>query len=92
MPLYEYRCEACGETEEKLQSLSAPEAHDCPKCGLPTGMKRQVSIVSFSLAGDGWYKSDYSKKSEPAAKETTTVSGSDKPSTGGCCGNCACHS
>ena len=33
MPLYEYRCEACGQPEEKLESLSAPEAHACPACG-----------------------------------------------------------
>lgn len=92
MPLYEYRCEGCREMEEKLQSLSAPEAHDCPKCGLSAGMKRQISAVSFSLAGAGWYKSDYSKKSEPPVKETTTVSDSDKPAKSGCCGNCSCHS
>ncbi|MBK7292606.1 MAG: hypothetical protein IPI84_02120 [Holophagaceae bacterium] len=30
MPLYEYRCDACGQPEEKLESLSAPTSHGCP--------------------------------------------------------------
>ena len=55
MPLYEYRCEACGQPEEKLESLSAPEVHACPACGAAAGMKRQVSVAAFSLAGGGWY-------------------------------------
>ena len=33
MPLYEYRCSACGAKEEKIQSFSAPTEHDCPQCG-----------------------------------------------------------
>ena len=90
MPLYEYRCEACGELEEKLESLSAPETHDCPKCGKPAGMKRQISAVSFALVGGGWHKTDYSGKHGKAEKETQTVTDSAK--SGGCCGgSCACH-
>ena len=51
MPLYEYRCEACGQPEEKLESLSAPEVHACPACGAAEGMKRQLSVAAFALAG-----------------------------------------
>lgn len=64
MPLYEYRCEACGQPEEKLESLSAPESHACPDCGATEGMKRQVSVAAFALAGGGWYKGS---APEPAA-------------------------
>jgi len=67
MPLYEYRCEACGQPEEKLESLSAPEFHACPACGAAEGMKRQVSVSAFSLAGGGWYKGAATETSAPAA-------------------------
>ena len=56
MPLYEYRCDACGQPEEKLESLSAPQSHACPGCGAQEGMKRQLSVAAFALAGAGWYK------------------------------------
>jgi putative FmdB family regulatory protein len=83
MPLYEYRCEACGRSEEKLESMSAPEVHACPACGLTGGMKRQVSVAGFTLAGGGWYKS---AASEP------TVSAPETPKSGhGCAaGGCGC--
>ena len=99
MPLYEYRCQVCGELEEKIQSYAAPTEHDCPKCGASSGMTRQISQVAFNLSGGGWYAQGYSgkgskeapvvsKESLAAAKE----SASSTPSTaGGCCGGgCAC--
>ncbi len=61
MPLYEYRCEACGAKEEKLQSFSAPTTHDCPKCGQVEAMHREISRTAFVLSGSGWYASGYSE-------------------------------
>lgn len=87
MPLYEYRCQVCGELEEKLQSFSDPTVHDCPKCGSREGMQRQISTVAFNLTGGGWYAQGYSGKgSAPAAKESAAPA-----AAGGCCGGgCAC--
>ena len=59
MPLYEYRCEACGAKEERLQSFSAPTTHDCPKCGLAEAMHREISRTAFVLSGSGWYAGGY---------------------------------
>jgi len=59
MPLYEYRCEACGAKEERLQGFSAPTAHDCPKCGLAEAMRREISRTAFVLSGNGWYAGGY---------------------------------
>ena len=59
MPLYEYRCEACGAKEERLQSFSAPTTHNCPKCGLAEAMHREISRTAFVLSGSGWYASGY---------------------------------
>jgi putative FmdB family regulatory protein len=104
MPLYEYRCEACGQPEEKLESLSAPEAHACPACGVALGMKRQSSVAAFALAGGGWYKGAASepKISEPKAtvakaadgkaSEAATVTPETPKSGPGCgAGGCGCH-
>ncbi len=83
MPLYEYRCEACGQREEKLESLSAPEAHDCPACGATVAMKRQISVAAFALNGSGWYKG--------AASEPASAPASAPAAGGGCAsGSCGC--
>ena len=66
MPLYEYRCEACGEEEEKLEGFAAPTEHDCPQCGVPEGMHRKVSLTSFTLAGGGWMAQGYGKGGKKA--------------------------
>ena len=65
MPLYEYRCEACGAKEERLQSFSAPTAHDCPKCGLAEAMHREISRTAFVLSGSGWYAGGYGGSEKP---------------------------
>ena len=90
MPLYEYRCEACGQPEEKLESLSASEIHACPACGADQGMKRQVSVAAFTLSGGGVYKG---AAAEPAgAKAEAAVPSAEAPKSGhGCAaGSCGC--
>jgi len=81
MPLYEYRCEACGQQEEKLESLSAPEAHECPACSAAGGMKRQVSITAFTLAGEGWFKG---AAAEPPSTPSSTSASGHGCASGGC--------
>ncbi len=58
MPIYEYRCQACGIELEKLQKLSDPLLRDCPECGRETLIKL-VSASSFRLKGGGWYETDF---------------------------------
>ena len=85
MPLYEYRCQACGQPEEKLESLSAPLAHDCQACGATEGMKRQLSVAAFTLAGAGWYKGAASEPAQAAAPAEAPKGGH------GCAaGGCGC--
>ena len=75
MPLYEYRCEACGAEEETLESFSAPSEHACAQCGAALGMRRQLSKAAFVLAGGGWYDSGYGAKAEakPDAKTGSPI-------------------
>jgi len=84
MPLYEYRCEACGQSEEKLESLSAPEVHACPACGAVEGMKRQLSVAAFALTGAGWYMGGAAEPAASATPATEAPKGGHGCAAGGC--------
>jgi putative FmdB family regulatory protein len=58
MPIYEYRCDACGHYLETLQKISDPPLTDCHKCGQPA-LKKLVSASAFRLKGGGWYETDF---------------------------------
>jgi len=58
MPIYEYKCEACGHRLEALQKLSDAPLKKCPKCGKPA-LHKQMSAVGFRLKGGGWYETDF---------------------------------
>ena len=88
MPLYEYRCESCGEQEEKLEGFSAPTVHACEHCGKPEGMKRLISRAAFNLAGGGWHSQGYSG---PAPEKKSSDPEPPAAPKGGCAGGCACH-
>lgn len=77
MPIYEYRCDACGEQMEKLQRMSDDRLVDCPACGKPA-LKRLVSAVAFRLKGGGWYETDFKKQNQRnlADSHASNVSGS----------------
>jgi putative FmdB family regulatory protein len=58
MPIYEYRCDACGHYLETLQKINDPPLIDCHKCGKPA-LKKLVSAPAFRLKGGGWYETDF---------------------------------
>jgi putative FmdB family regulatory protein len=68
MPIYEYRCNACGFEKEYLQRLSDAPIVTCEACGQAT-MSKLISAAGFQLKGSGWYVTDFknngSKKKEP---------------------------
>jgi putative FmdB family regulatory protein len=51
MPIYEYRCEACGAISEYLVGLGDKEKIQCKVCG-SSGMNRILSASSFTLQPD----------------------------------------
>jgi putative FmdB family regulatory protein len=63
MPIYEYRCGACGHHLEALQKMSDSPLRKCPECG-KSQLKRLVSASQFRLKGSGWYETDFKNKSE----------------------------
>ena len=64
MPMYDYGCDECGYTKEILTSRASDSeiVLTCPKCEKET-MRRLVSLSSFKLKGEGWYK-DGEKQTE----------------------------
>ena len=63
MPIYEYRCSACGHDLEALQKMAEASLRKCPECG-KSQLKRLVSASRFRLKGSGWYETDFKNKSE----------------------------
>ena len=68
MPIYEYRCDACGHQEDHLQKISEPQLTVCPACGKPT-YKKQLSAAGFQLKGSGWYATDFKTSGGAAGKK-----------------------
>lgn len=57
MPIYEYRCTACGAKEEHIQKLSDPPPPGCASCG--GRLEKQMTAAAFHLKGGGWYADGY---------------------------------
>jgi len=58
MPIYEYRCAACGHQEDHLQKLADAPLTKCPACGKKKYAK-QLTAAGFQLKGSGWYATDF---------------------------------
>lgn len=58
MPIYDYRCDACGHKEEHLQKVSEAPLTVCPACG-KAEYRKQLSAAGFQLKGTGWYATDF---------------------------------
>lgn len=79
MPIYVFRCEACGHKFDRLQKMSAPDPDVCPNCGKHATVRRQVTAPAFRLAGSGWYETDF--KSDKEKKHNLADNGVAKPET-----------
>ncbi len=58
MPIYEYRCTACGHKLETIQKMSDAPLTECPACGKPA-LQKLISAAGFRLKGSGWYETDF---------------------------------
>jgi putative FmdB family regulatory protein len=66
MPIYAYRCAACGHSRDVLQKMSDPVLSVCPVCGAAQ-FQKQVTAAGFQLKGSGWYATDFKGGAAPAA-------------------------
>lgn len=85
MPLYEYKCQSCGEIFEVIQKFVDTPLTVHEKCG--GALERLVSSSALHFKGTGWYVTDYAgksngkdKHSKEAKKDGSSTSGSDSSS------------
>jgi len=62
VPIYAYKCSACGYEQDVLQKMSDPVLTVCPECRQDTYVK-QVTAAGFQLKGTGWYVTDFRNNS-----------------------------
>lgn len=85
MPLYEYKCDQCGQVFEILQKFSDAPLKVHPECGGTVG--RLMSSPAFQFKGTGWYVTDYGPKNggsrtgENGNGSRTGENGGKKPDT-----------
>ncbi len=89
MPLYEYKCDACGATFEVIQRFSDAPIEICRACGAAP-VHKVLSAPAIHFKGSGWYVTDYAKRSSvdagkasddkaAAAADSAKSSGSSSP-------------
>ncbi|MBV9761981.1 MAG: zinc ribbon domain-containing protein [Acidobacteriaceae bacterium] len=79
MPLYEYRCEQCGELFEVMQKFSDEPLTRHDKCG--GVVERLVSAPALQFKGSGWYITDYAKGGSSSASGNGEKGKSDSGSS-----------
>ena len=85
MPIYAYKCSACGHAADVLQKISDAPLTVCPNCG-QAAYAKQVTAAGFQLKGSGWYVTDFrgnnsggNAASKPASSDSAAPSESAKP-------------
>ena len=68
MPIYEYRCNNCGQFEI-VQKITERALKRCPTC--QSKVTKLISNTSFHLKGSGWYVTDYARAGGASAKESS---------------------
>ena len=58
MPIYAYKCAACGFAKDVLQKMSDAPLDVCPSCG-QSAFAKQLTAAGFQLKGSGWYVTDF---------------------------------
>jgi putative FmdB family regulatory protein len=76
MPIYAYRCNACGHAKDVLQKMSDPVLSTCPACGAES-FSKQLSAPGFQLKGSGWYATDFRNGGSAAAGASAAATSSD---------------
>jgi putative FmdB family regulatory protein len=61
MPLYEYKCDRCGDLFEVIEKFSDAPLEQHEGCG--GHVERQLSVSALQFKGTGWYVTDYARNS-----------------------------
>jgi len=79
MPLYDYRCAACGRVIEVMHGIDAAGPQSCEACG--GAMKKVLSPPAIHFKGSGWAKKDASAATAKKASPKAASPGADKSGT-----------
>ena len=80
MPIYAYKCSACGHEQDVMQKMSDAALTTCPACGQASYAK-QLTAAGFHLKGSGYYATDF-KNSKPEAPAPACGTGACRACTG----------
>ncbi|WP_410171240.1 FmdB family zinc ribbon protein [Brachymonas denitrificans] len=86
MPIYAYRCEACGHSADVLQKISDTPLSICPSCGADS-YRKQVTAAGFQLKGSGWYATDFR-----GGQGATSAPAPSQPAESSACASCPASS
>jgi putative FmdB family regulatory protein len=78
MPIYAYKCAACGHEKDVLQKISDAPLTACPACGAESFAK-QLTAAGFQLKGSGWYATDFKGGAKPASEPAQTEPAKTEP-------------
>ncbi|MCW8921749.1 MAG: zinc ribbon domain-containing protein [Sedimenticola sp.] len=88
MPIYEYRCDACGHELEAIQKMSDAALTECPECAKPA-LKKMISAAGFRLKGQGWYETDFKSGKQKNLHSAEKKDATPAPAcASGGCGGC----
>ena len=62
MPIYEYKCEGCGEKIEIIQLISEEPLKDCSKCGREGSLRKLFSVSNIVMTQPNFFKTDWYKE------------------------------
>jgi len=68
MPVYTYRCEACGVQFEKHQSFNDAPLKTCPECR-KRKLKKVITPTRIIFKGSGFYATDHKSPSGGKSRE-----------------------
>jgi putative FmdB family regulatory protein len=80
LPIYEYKCEGCGDVFEVIQKFADEPLTVHEKCG--GHVHRLMSAPSFQFKGSGWYVTDYAKGGNSAPSKGESGKGDSGKSEG----------
>lgn len=81
MPIYAYKCNACGHAQDILQKMSDPVLTQCPRCNADA-FSKQVTAAGFQLKGSGWYVTDFRGGNTASKTPDSNAEKADSPSYG----------
>ncbi|HJZ98010.1 MAG TPA: FmdB family zinc ribbon protein [Candidatus Solibacter sp.] len=79
MPLYEYRCNKCGDVFEVMQKFSDEPVREHEACG--GEVERLLSAPALQFKGSGWYVTDYAKNGKKPSSSSSESKSESKSET-----------